>query len=61
MDMEQNVKKNKIHDALINYYIEASDDVIKEEINESIPDKQEYDAKKEKLLKKIQETQKHTL
>lgn len=45
--------KNKIHDALINYYIEASDDIIQEELKDSISNKQEYDLKKEKLLKKI--------
>lgn len=45
--------KNKIHDALINYYIEASDDIIQEELKDSISNKREYDLKKEKLLKKI--------
>lgn len=45
--------KNKIHDALINYYIEASDDIIQDELKDSITNKQEYDLKKDKLLKKI--------
>ena len=45
--------KNKIHDALINYYIEASDDIIQEELKDSISNKQEYAQKKGKLLKKI--------
>lgn len=51
--MSKSKNKNNIHDALINYYIDASEDLIQEELYEAFPDKQDYDAKKDRLLKKI--------
>ncbi len=46
-------KTNKIHDAIINFYSEASDEVIKSELKDSIEDMQEYEAKKLKLEREI--------
>jgi len=42
--------KNKIDDALFNFYLEADKDTIKDSLQENIKDLVEYDKKKKKFL-----------
>lgn len=42
--------KNKIDDALFNFYLEANKDTVKEILKENIPDQDQYSKKKKQLI-----------